>query len=556
MFRRLREINNTYKNLSRLKEITSVFIKYGFKDLVKTLDLNPFSNDKTEEAEANGATGSRAKRIRKAFEELGTTFIKLGQFISTRPDIFSEDIINELKGLQHDVKPFPSDEAIKVLEYELGGKIGEFFRDFDEIPVSSASIAQVHRGVLKNGAVVAIKIQRPNIKEKIRADLEIMFFLSTIIKKYFTEYDFIQPEALVEDMSDRLIKELDFYNEINNIRRFIDIYEKDENVVIPKVYREFSTEKVIVMEYIEGEKLSSYIELEKDIKARKEIARIGADAMLKQVFEAGFFHGDPHAGNIFVLANDRIAILDHGICASLTLRQKDLLENILKGVLDKDEKLITNNLLEYCELEHPDVQTLEEDVRSIIDDYAYIPLSEISMQDFFVDFSKILRRNRIFLSPDFFLLLRALVSVEGSGRLLYPDFDLISHARPFVKDYMWRKINPKTIGKQFYRAFSEAGILLKDLPSDLRLVINRLKKGKVLLEFEIKEQDRIVKLLDDISNRMVFSIILASIILGSSIIVLSGIPPKWNDIPVIGIAGYIVAGLMGFYILFSIWRER
>jgi len=555
MFRRLREVNNTYKNLARLKEIISVFIKYGFEDFVQSLDLKSFLSDKGQKDTEN-ASGSRAKRIRKAFEELGTTFIKLGQFISTRPDIFSGDIINELKSLQHDVAPFSSEEAIKIIEFELGGEIGEFFSEFDRQPVSSASIAQVHKGVLKKGKVVAIKIQRPNIKEKIRADLEIMFFISTLIKRYFTEYDFIQPEALVEEMSERIIKELDFYNEIHNMRRFLEIYADDENVVIPSVYREFSTGKVIVMDYIYGVKFSTYIERERDKNKRKRIATIGADTLLKQVFEAGFFHGDLHAGNIFVLPSGQISLLDYGICASLTTRQKDLLESILRGVIDKDEKMISNNLLEYCELEHPDMQTLEEDVRALIDDYAFRPLAEVRMQEFFMDFSKILRRNRIFLSPDFFLLLRAMVSVEGSGRLLDPEFDLISHARPFIREYMWKKINPKTLGRNVYKGLSEAGVLLKDLPSDLKLVINRMKKGKVLIEFEVKEQNRILNLIDDISNRLIFSIILGSIILGSSIIVLSGIPPLWNKVPVIGIAGYIFAGIMGFYILFSIWRER
>jgi ubiquinone biosynthesis protein len=535
-----------------------VLLKHGLGDLVTRVGLYRqlgisrrfFTKHK---AEVSLIPLTQWQRFRMVLEELGPSFIKLGQLASTRPDLVSPEACAEFEKLQDTVPAFPASQVREIIETELGDSLEVLFKEFDETPVASASISQVHRVVLPDGKVAAVKVQRPGIRGTIEVDLEIMFHLAELIEKHIQGMETLDPVGIVREFSRTIKRELNFDIEAGNIERFARNFRSDTTIYVPKVYRHLSTDKVLVMEFVEGIKVSDLDALAAANLNLELIADRGADVILKQIFEHGFFHADPHPGNILVLPDNVICLLDYGMTGTLTGRNREHLGDLIAGIVRRNAKRMTRSLLRLSQLESAEnVESLEAELGDFVEQYLYRPLKDIHMGSLLMQLIQLLIRHNLKVPPVFYLLDKALITVEGNGRKLSPEFDIIEHMRPFVEKLLSERLSIRKLRKDLYTASLDWEAVLRELPTDTRNIINKIKQGKIRIEFEHKGLEPMLRTHDRISNRVVYGIVLSSLVIGSSLIVLSGIPPRWNEIPVIGIVGFLVAGVMGFWLLVSI----
>jgi ubiquinone biosynthesis protein len=558
--RKIGVIGRTYRHLNRYRQILRVLFKYGFGDLIDILKIEQYleiglqmiSRKRREKIEKL----TRAERLRMALEELGPTFVKLGQILSTRPDLIPFEYIKELSKLQDQVPPFPYDDVRETIKSETGKLPQEIFEHFEETPLAAASIGQVHRATLKDGEAVVVKIQRPGIHKIIEVDLEIMLHLAGLMERHLEELEAYRPTRIVEEFARSLEKEINYRTEASHIERFARQFMDDETVYIPKVFRQTSTQRILTMEYVEGIKASEVERLQKEGYDLPEITRRGTSLIMKQIFDFGFFHADPHPGNILALPNNVIGLLDFGMVGRISRQEREAFSDLVTQVVRGDEKKVTDAVLNLTNYDkEPDRIEFERDFAELIDQYLYRPLKELQIGRLLQQLLEILTKYRLGLKPDLFLMMKALSTVEGLGAMLDPDFQLIKHAEPFIRHIQLRRFNPKTIAGDMIDTGSELFTLLKEIPREVRGILKQAKEGKVKIEFEHKGLEPVLFTHDRTSNRIAFAIVLAALIIGSSLITLSDIPPKWNDIPIIGLAGFIIAGVMGFWLLVTILRR-
>ncbi|MBW1798769.1 MAG: AarF/ABC1/UbiB kinase family protein [Deltaproteobacteria bacterium] len=499
---------------------------------------------------------SRAERVRMALEELGPTFIKMGQILSTRPDLLPVEFIKELPKLQDNVPPFSFADVKEIIEKELKNPLEGIFSHFDERPLAAASIGQVHRARTLDGEEVAVKIQRPDIGRTIEVDLEIMMHLATLMERHLEGWDIQRPTKIVEEFARTLEKELNYGLEAAHVERFAMQFTGDPTIYIPRVYREFTTARVLTMEYIDGIKGSDIEKLDKEGLDRCILARQGFDLIMKQIFVHGFFHADPHPGNIFVLPNNVICYLDFGMMGRIDRESRENFADLVLNISRRDEAKVCGSLISLTVSDdEPDRYSLERDLNDFINQHFYRPLKELELGKLLHQMLDMAARHRLMVPPELFLMIKALSTVEGLGRLLDPDFDVIKQASPFVKRIQFDRLRPRRVAGDIIDSGTEFVQLLKEIPGEIRKILRQAREGKIKIEFEHRGLEPMLSTHDRVSNRLAFAIVLAALIIGSAVIVLSGIPPKWHEIPVIGLAGFIFAGVMGFWLLVSILRR-
>jgi len=549
-------IGKTYRHIQRYRQILTVLFKYGFGDVVDTLKieqyleigLNMVSRKRRERIE----TLTRAERLRMVVEELGPTFVKMGQILSTRPDLLPPEFLHELQKLQDHVHPFSFEQAKDIVETELGRPLSQAYQSFDENPLASASIGQVHRARLITGEDVVVKIQRPGIQKIIDIDLEIILHIATLMEKHLEGWNTQRPTKIVEEFARTLEKELDYGMEAAHTEHFAMQFSQDDTIYVPKIYHEATTRRVLTMERIEGIKISDVHRLEEEGLDRRIIARSGFDLIMKQVFTYGFFHADPHPGNVFVLPQNVICYLDFGMMGRIDTRTRDHFAELLMSIVQRNETKVTNALITITSHEEePDRHLLERAVGEFIDRHFYRSLKEVELGILLYQLFDVVAKFRLRIPPDLFLMIKALSTVEGIGRKLDPDLDIFTQAEPFMRQVQIDRLNPEKIAADIFNAGTDLVHLLKEIPKDFENILKQFKEGKVKIGFEHRGLKPILYTLDRISNRIAFAIVLASLVIGSSLIVLSGIPPTWHEIPVIGLIGFIISGFMGFWLLLS-----
>ena len=560
--RKIGVISRTYRHINRYREVIAILVKYGFGEVLAKLELQKHLDFGKGfilgKRAAEIADVSHWARMRMALEELGPTFVKFGQMMSTRPDMIPRELIAELEKLQEEVPPFSTEDAKRIIAEELNSSVDRIFMDFSGSSIAAASIAQVHKAVLPGGEEVAVKIQRPDIDKIIEVDLEIMLHLATRAEKHLKEDEAIDIVKLVEEFARVIRKELNFRIEAAYIERFANNFQDDTTIHVPKVYKEFSSGKVLTMEFIGGYKVTDITKTE--VREHgidpKVVASRGLDLILKQIFEHGFFHADPHPGNIRVLDGNVICFLDYGMMGRLSARHREDLADIFIGIISRDEHKITKTILKLTGRSHVrDVEELESDIAELIEVYAYGSLKELEIGGVITHMGDVIIEHHLEGPRDFYLLAKALVTIEGVGRELDPEFNAVSHAEPFAEKLIMERMSPRKLIEDFYLSALETRLLLRDLPSEARDILARVRQGEVKIKFEHKGLDPMLKTLDQTNNRMVFAIVLASLVIGSALMVLSGVPPKWHEIPIIGIIGFLGAGIMAFWLLFSILRH-
>ncbi|MCK4592102.1 AarF/ABC1/UbiB kinase family protein [Candidatus Parcubacteria bacterium] len=555
-------IKQNYKNLKRTREILKVVTKYGlgyFLDFSRTeggLNLKkkifPEKVIKLEKIQRL----TLPQRTRLACEELGPTFIKLGQILSVRPDLIPYEFTKEFSKLQDEVLPFSFEEVEEQFERELGKSINELFIEFDKRPVAAASLSQVHKAKLISGETVAVKIQRPNVRKVIETDISILFSLVKFAEKRFINGRLFQPVEIIREFSQSVEKELDFINEGHNIEKFRTNFRESETVHIPKVYWKSTTKKILTMEFIEGVKISKVINLKDSNFDKKIISDRGIDMILKQILVDGFFHGDPHPGNIFIMKDNIIAPIDFGMVGRIEentmINMADFLIAAISNDADKVVRVLENMDIVDSEM---DLKKIRVEIGYFMDKYYNVSLKQLEMGRIIEEIMKIMIQHQIKVPSDLVLLTKALVTIEGIGRELDPDFNMVARAKPFANELIKRKYSLGNLLKVSGKFTEELFNSMKTFPNEFSYLIRNLRKGKLTISFQHKGLEKLILEIDRASNRLSFSMIISALIIGSSFIILSDKGPFIFDYPALGIFGYLIAAVLGLWLVISIIRR-
>ncbi len=546
------KLAKTYKKLKRLNQIIPVLVKYGFGGILSELKLdyyfylskNIFKLKKSKDFESL----SNERRFRLALQELGPTFIKLGQVLSIREDILPESWIKELEKLQDKVAPLP----YKVLKKY----ISDDFLYIEPEPIASASIAQVHKAKLKTGEDVVIKIKRPNIDETVTTDIMLLKQFATLLETYIPEMKLLRPYDLVEEFEEIITKELDFFHELQNIKNFRKIYENDDFIYIPKIYEDLCNEYYLVIEYIEGIKINNFSKLKKSSFDLKKIANIWSKKVIEQVLIYGFFHADPHPGNIFVLDDGKIAYLDFGMMGRFTDDMKINIGELILAIANKDVDKIVKVLTNMSDEFYVDNLTkFKKNLLDFLDTYYNVSLKNFYIGKVLKELLRLLRKYQIKIIVDYVLLDKTMITMESILKNLDPNFDIFENAKKIVKSVLAKENNIYSLRKKALKKLQEIKEVTEEIPFSLADILKLLKRNKLEIKFYHKGLEDFIREMDRATNRLVLSFIISSTIIASSIFIKSDIGPSINGFSIIGISGFIFAFLLGLWLIYGIIKS-
>ncbi|MDN3577472.1 AarF/UbiB family protein [Chitinimonas viridis] len=554
----LRETISLMRDLPRIREIIGVLARHGFGDLVRRLNVQRTferageSLDLPEEEVRNEQDAP--VRARRALEELGPTFIKLGQVMATRVDVFPPDWIAEFEQLQSNVPATPFAELEAELERVWGVPPREMFVELDETPIGSASIAQVHRARLPDGREVILKVRRPHIVAKIEADLRVLHHLASLVEFEFPDARQYQPVRIVEQFAKSLRRELDLAQEAHHHRRFAENFASDKHIVIPEIFWDYTNEIVNVQAYVGGVPGNELSLLEAAGLDRKLLAQRGADAVLKMVLIDGYFHADPHPGNVIYLPDNRIAFIDFGMIGRLPAPRRDEIVDLLAALAARDERGILNVLLDWTADIAVDEEKLAADLAEFMFNYENLALKDIRFGQLLNDVIAIMREHAITLPADLTLLFKALITLEGLGRQLDPEFQMVPHLTPFVRQVLLNRYSPRALVKKGRRNLWEMLTLAGGIPRDLSRLVKAARRGKLKIDLDLKRLDQFGAQIDRAANRLTLGIVTGCLIIGSSIVMTVPAGPRIFGLPAFGFIGFLIAFLNSIWLIWSIWR--
>lgn len=554
-------IKDTFAQMGRYRHIMAVLAKYGFLEVTNAL-RSRFKLGKpifSHNLNKVRKTTSRPARVRLALEELGPTFVKFGQLLSTRPDLIPGEYIKELEHLQDEVAPEKFDVIKVEVEKELLDKLENLFISFDPVPLAAGSIAQVHKAVTMEEDSVVVKVRRPDIARIIQVECEIIEDIAGLLTTaFFEDNETIDPQRMVREFSNAVSKEVDLANERQNQAKFIRNFHDDKSIHVPRIYEKYCTKGVLTMEYIDGIKPTD-TEL---IKARgldpKVIAQRGANFVLRQVFDFGFFHADPHPGNFFLLSDNVLAPIDFGQVAHLSRQDRLLLNEILLAIVDDDAYELIRALEHYDMIsEQTDTDKLLRDTELMFETYHNLPFREILINKIIAQIFDLIRKHRLYPPSQFTLMLKSLMTIESFAKSMDPDFEIIRYLKPYAKMFSFSDVGPKELIRHMRSAVREAGNLASKFPDDARSIISKFRKGQFQMRIHHEHLESLVHTLDKSSNRISFALIIAALLIGSSLLVTqNGSLLNVLDYQTLGVLGYISAAVIGVWLIISIIRSR
>jgi ubiquinone biosynthesis protein len=528
-------------------------VKFGFDDLVQRLDV-PGAGliKKIHKADRELST---YERIRSVLEELGPTFVKFGQIMSLRPDLLPQSLVQELSRLQDEVAHENFEDIRKVIEESLDRPLEKVFSVFDEQPLAAASLSQVHRAVLcEDGLPVAVKVQRPGIRHKIEMDLDILAAVAAQLHERSEDLRVYNLPNLVEVTRRNLLREIDFNREARNMKIARAYRNEEFDLYVPKVYTDFCRRRLLIMEFIQGKKLKSL--RAQALKEPEATARQGLRSAMKQMLEDGYFHADPHPGNLLVSDEKGLCLLDWGMVGRLTEADRYKLIDVIKSIVDKDSKACVDALLEIADGEMTVNQRgLERDILDITDSYYATPIKDLNMGQLLFDMTSLIRHYQLRLPADFVFMVKALVTAEGTARLIYPDLEVISESEGYIKRLAAKRYEPTALWRRFRLSFAHFPAL-RQLPQRFFQIADKIDRGELTVRFEHENLGGLRHTIDSGSNRLTSGIIIAALIVGSSMIITTGVKPLLWGFPALGIIGYVISGVLGLWLIFSIFRSR
>ncbi|MEO1958473.1 MAG: AarF/ABC1/UbiB kinase family protein [Nautiliaceae bacterium] len=531
--------------LKRTKEIIFVLAKYGFGDLIESVGI-PVGTKREVRLK-------RSERIRKAVEELGPTFIKLAQLLSLRPDLIPLELAKEFEKLQDSVTPLPFDVMREVLEEELGCRYTDIFEE-EFILLASASIGQVYKARLKSGEVVAVKILKPEIEEKIYADIALLLRLSKLLREKFLVYG-VDLVKIIEEFAKAIKKELNFKIEALNLKRFAANFKNNPNIKVPKLYKKYSTKRVLTMEFVDGIKISEVERLKKEGYDLKEITKKGFDLICEQIFIHRFFHADPHPGNLMV-SDGKIVFLDFGIMGRLSENDRRYFVEMIYYVIRNNEEKAASYLLKLSKIQgEVDISSFKKEMADIISTYFYSSLKDVELRSLIDDMLRVMSEYKIFFKEDNYLLAKALVTMEGIGKMLYPEFRAAEEIKPFIVKLYKRDFSPFSIIKHSHEINKSLLDFIISAPESFNEIISKIRDGSLKIEFEHIGLENFEEAVKKSFNRLSISIIIASILIGSSMLLSAKIPPTISGLSILGVGGFLFAFVLGVFWIFSILKD-
>lgn len=548
----IRETVGHLRDLPRYRQILASLVRYGYRDVVAALHLDGLVRPFERAALGDEVPPQdRPMRLRLVCEDLGPTFVKLGQILSTRPDLLPEAYIAELTQLRDHVKPFPFAEAEAILAEEYGRPASEVFAAIESEPLASASISQVHRATLRDGRVIALKIRRPGIDKTVQADLEILKNLAQLAERRMPSLVPYGPVGLARELERTLKRELDLSIERRTMERCRGQFAREPTAHIPEVFREFSTPKVLAMELIGGVSVTDLEGLRRLGVDPAEVAVRGSRILLRQIFRFGFFHADPHPGNLRVLAGGVIAPLDYGMFGRIDAPTRERIVDLLMGLIAEDTDRVLR-ALEALEIrgEHVDTRALRRDVSELVASYSDLTLEAIDLSLLLRDLVGFIRTHQLMIPPDLVLLIRALVTIEGVGRELDPHFDIAAQVRPFFRELTARRYSPRRLLAQTARAAEDFQRIATLLPDVLGQSLESIKRGELTVKFDLQHFERLVRQLTRASHTLTAGIVISGLVIGSSLIIRSGVGPIS-----LGYVGFTLALVLGLGLVLSIFQS-
>lgn len=556
------ETLGTVRDLGRLQEIASVLIRWGFGDVVKRIGMAGVLEKAGRLLHWQAVEEGRLRmdvpaRLRCTLQDLGPTFVKLGQVLATRVDLLPPAWIDELGQLQNAVPALQWEDVLPQLREDLGADPEAVFDRIEQEPLAAASLAQAHRAWLADGSAVVLKIRRPGIRDTVEADLRLLKHLAVIIEKNLPELRRYHPQRIVQQFSASLRRELDFAAECRNAERIAQNFAGREDIVIPRVYWEWTCERLNVQACLDGIPGRDLAAVDAAGLDRRQLARTGAGIVLKMVLEDGFFHADPHPGNIFYMPDGAIGVIDFGMVGRVTEQRRFQIVRLLHGLVAHEPEAVAEVLCDWTE-ENNDIDELrlQESADAFVDQYRGVPLKDLRMGAMLGDVTAMLREHGLSLPADLALMIKAFLTLEGMGRQLDPDFDMASEARPYLERAMLERYAPDVLVRRGRRTLSGLVDLLRDMPRDVHRLLQSARRGKLQMHIEVDTLKVFGEQVDRAANRLTMGIITAALIIGSSIVMNSvggGVSNRW--LMALGVLGFLGAALCGVWILFSILRS-
>src|SRR3954471_2878948 len=550
------------RSLGRLSEIAQVMVRHGFGYFLEAHKLTDLLPGRSAEARLaavyEDGSSARGQHLRELLDELGPTFVKFGQLLSTRPDIVPPDIIAELRGLQDDVRAFPFEQAERVIEEDLGNTIDRLFLEFEREPVAAASIGQVHRAVLPNGKDVAVKVQRPGAPRQIEADLVLLYQAAKLVKERVHALDFIDARGLVDEFARQIRQELDYRLEARNAQTFHRNFAGDPHVHVPKVYWTYTRTRVLTLEWLEGTQLADVDRLPLNLEERRDLAYRVAQAWMEMIFRHGFFHGDPHPANILVLDEaGAIGLVDFGAVGKLT---DDDLSKLTRMFIDAAQENVDALPKRLGDLGVRYPKDREEEflaeLREIYYRYYGASLAEIDPLQVIREAFQLIYSMNLQLPTRFLLLDRAIATLGSVGIDLYPDFNVFEVARPYARGLLLARLGPRRLASRARKESFRLGQMALELPYQLHDTLEQVRDGQIEVGFVHKGLDDLLNRLDVVFNRLVIAMIVAGGLIGSSLIgIFAKAGPQVLGINIISALGFALSGLLGMWLLWGVVRS-
>jgi ubiquinone biosynthesis protein len=534
------------RNLGRLGEIAQVAVRHGFGYVV---------DGRRHAEDADGS--ARGRRLREMLDELGPTFVKFGQLLSTRPDVVPPDIVAELRGLQDDVRPFPYADVERTIQEELGQPVGRLFVEFDETPLAAASIGQVHRAMLPNGRRVVVKVQRPNAPRQIEADLSLLYQAARLAKERIRALDFIDTHEIVDEFARSIRQELDYRQEARNADNFHKQFAGHPHIAIPRVYWTYTRSRVLTLEELEGEQLAD-LDFERwSLPERRRLAYLITEAWMTMIFRNGFFHGDPHPANILVLSPERIGLVDFGLVGKLTDDDMSRLTRLFIDAAAENIDVLPKRLAELG-VRYPkeNEEQFVAELREVYYRYYGASLNEIDPLQVIREAFSLIYRMNLRLPTRFVMLDKTIATLGSVGIELYPDFNVFEVARPYARDLMLERFTPRRIASRARREGWQLTQMALELPYQLHDTLEQVRDGQIEVGFVHKGLDDLLAKLDTLFNRLVVALVVVGGLIGSSVIgIFAKTGPHILGLHVLSVVGFIMSFLLGAWLMWGVIRS-
>lgn len=555
---------HTFRNIRRIREIIAILIKYGFEDIVTNSTLRTFVTEKRRltwmRYEKPVFEYTRWERIRMVVEELGPTFIKLAQVLSNRPDMLPEPLIEEFEKLQDRVPPFPYEEVCRIIRKEMGREIEEMFDEFTETPIASASIGQVHKARLKTGELVVVKVQRPEVQDVIERDMSIVHEVVRRTDRYLRKQGILNAADIVKVYEKTMQRELDYRNEARNINKFRKLYSKNSNLYIPKAYKEYTTQRMMVIEFADGCKITNVDQLREWGLNPYRLVENGMSIYLEMMFEKGIFHADPHPGNILVRRDGVILLLDFGMTGHLMKKDKYAFANVFISIAKGDARQAAEYMRKLSiEDQVEDFRSLEYDMHELIEDFSNLDVSEGSIADITQRLQKIMLDYQMQVPGDIFMIFRALAILEGIGKIMHPNFKTFEFIKPWGTKVVADQLRPDNLLSEIENRYFNLTAFLTTLPVEIKAILQATRKGKLHFEVELQGYGYLLKKMDQVTNRISLTFIIVALVIGSSIVATVPFPPEMvtpYGLNYVTLAGFLIAGGLFLILIYLIVRVR